>query len=81
MIAPARRKVMRNYQSIAMVILMLIVTRPLIGKVARASNGAAQQINGCEGETDTLFVGLSVKLKRAWRRFRPTSSQTLGVSC
>ena len=30
-----------------------------------------------EVTTATLFVTLSVKLKRAWRRFRPTSSQAL----
>jgi hypothetical protein len=37
----------------------------------------AQQINGREAETATLLFGLSVKGWRAWRRFPPTSSQSL----
>ena len=44
-------------------------------KKARENDGATEQFNGREGETAALFVGLSVKLRVAWWRFRPTSSQ------
>ena len=46
----------------------------------RGSKRAVQQINGREGETATFLFGLRVKLKRAWWRFRPTSSQPLCAS-
>ena len=41
---------------------------------------AAQQINGREGETATFLSAFSIELGVARWRFRPTSSQTFGVS-
>ena len=49
-----------------------IKTPPIVGN--------AEQFNGREGETATFLFSLSVKLKRAWWRFRPTSSQPFDVS-
>jgi len=43
-------------------------------------NGGSQQINGREGETATLLSTAFGELVVVWRRFRPTSSQSLGVS-
>ena len=49
----------------------------IYGRVACLKcNGGIEQINGREGETATLLSSC-VELKRAWRRFRPTSSQAL----
>ena len=37
-----------------------------------------EQINGREGAGSDFLFALSVKFKRAWWRFRPTSSQPFG---
>jgi hypothetical protein len=57
------------------------VKRLLLCRVEINIEKKAEQINGREGETATLFGNLSVKLGVAWWRFRPTSSQPLAVSC
>ena len=41
------------------------------------SERAVEQFNGRKGAGSDFVIALSVKLKRAWRRFRPTSSQPL----
>ncbi|MDQ3748970.1 MAG: hypothetical protein M3367_08165 [Acidobacteriota bacterium] len=42
--------------------------------------GNVEQFNGREGETATFLSTLSVTFRRAWWRFRPTSSQALDAS-
>ena len=47
------------------------VSRPQCFHAMRENNGDAQQFNGREGETATLFVSLSVKLGVACGGFAP----------
>jgi len=42
--------------------------------------GGVEQFNGREGETATLLSKLSFELKRAWWRFRPTSTPPFDAS-
>ncbi len=44
------------------------------------NNGGIEQFNGREGETATLLSKFFGELKRAFWRFRPTSSQPLAAS-
>ena len=61
----------------------MVKTTLRVGKVATAAavkmKGGGEQFNGREGETAALFGNLRGELKRAFWRFRPTSSPPFDV--